>query len=800
MANEIVRVLSDLSMNGNLVIEVNQSGFPSDPAPGTFVMKDTEFYVWAELDPGSTLYSWVPLGAKQAAYVHTQGATSSTWSITHNLNTTNFAYFAYDTNHNLLIANVTVIDENEIEIDFTEAVAGTAVVFGAQSVFATTMTANESIVLGTITLRDDSGTLTVNNNDLAFSADLTTEATVRAAADSSLASSVSAVQLNVDTEVTRATAAEGVLTSSLNSEVTRAQAAESSISASINPTTKTYMSSFDGNIIPSANVTYTLGTLEKQWKDIYVGPGSLYVDGTRALFSDQDTMVLSADTDQNVRITTTGSGVLQLGSTGTVVQISGALQLQAGQNLTTSDGNPMPFTSGVKTNSVTANTVDADLTLSGNGSGKVNVADDLVITGNLTVSGTSTTVNTATLSVADNIIDLNSDFTSGTPTENAGIRVMRGDEAAVQIRWNESLNVWQFTNDGSTYSQIQAVGPQGPQGPQGPAGADSTVAGPQGPQGPQGAQGAQGAQGIIGPQGPQGPIGAQGAVGPQGPQGPTGETGPQGPQGATGPQGPRGPIGVDGPQGPQGPTGATGPQGPQGPTGAQGATGPQGPQGPTGATGPTGAQGATGPQGPQGPTGATGPQGPTGAQGATGPQGSAGPSNTILATSTTSGTYYIPLVGAAGSNQTVYTDTGITVNAATNVINCTAVNAQYADLAENYAGDAAYEPGTVMAFGGSAEVTMATEDSTPTVAGVVTTNPSYLMNSHLAAEFVTAVALHGRVPCKVVGKVRKGDMMVAAGNGAARAEANPKIGTVLGKALADHDGDAGVIEVVIGRL
>jgi hypothetical protein len=56
--------------------------------------------------------------------------------------------------------------------------------------------------------------------------------------------------------------------------------------------------------------------------------------------------------------------------------------------------------------------------------------------------------------LADNIIDLNSNFTTGTPTENAGLRIMRGDSANVQIRWNESSDAWDFTNDGTNYSTL----------------------------------------------------------------------------------------------------------------------------------------------------------------------------------------------------------------------------------------------------------------------------------------------------------------------------------------------------------
>ena len=136
-------------------------------------------------------------------------------------------------------------------------------------------------------------------------------------------------------------------------------------------------------------------------------------------------------------------------------------------------------------------------------------------------------------------------------------------------------------------------------------------------------------------------------------------------------------------------------------------------------------------------------------------------------------------------------------NFAAGTITALATTANYADLAENYVGDAAIEPGTVVCFGGANEVTTCDADACSSVAGVVSTNPAYLMNSELAAEFVVAVAFTGRVPCKVTGTVAKGDLMVAAGNGRARAEANPKVGTVIGKALANSEGDA-VIEVVVG--
>ena len=128
-----------------------------------------------------------------------------------------------------------------------------------------------------------------------------------------------------------------------------------------------------------------------------------------------------------------------------------------------------------------------------------------------------------------------------------------------------------------------------------------------------------------------------------------------------------------------------------------------------------------------------------------------------------------------------------------------ASSAQYADLAEKYIADADYGPGTVLEFGGDFEVTLA-EDSTNRLAGIVTTKPAYLMNSECTGNHVAAIALQGRAPCKVRGKIQKGDMLTSAGGGYARKATDPQIGTIIGKALADFDGTSGVIEVAVGRV
>ena len=129
------------------------------------------------------------------------------------------------------------------------------------------------------------------------------------------------------------------------------------------------------------------------------------------------------------------------------------------------------------------------------------------------------------------------------------------------------------------------------------------------------------------------------------------------------------------------------------------------------------------------------------------------------------------------------------------------LQATYADLAEKYVSDTGYDYGTVLEFGGNQEVTMGTLNSTR-VAGVVSRNPAYIMNAGCEGSSVVDIALQGRVAVFVVGEVRKGDMLVSAGNGYAYACSSPSMGQVIGKALADRsfDSDSNEIEVAVGRL
>jgi hypothetical protein len=128
------------------------------------------------------------------------------------------------------------------------------------------------------------------------------------------------------------------------------------------------------------------------------------------------------------------------------------------------------------------------------------------------------------------------------------------------------------------------------------------------------------------------------------------------------------------------------------------------------------------------------------------------------------------------------------------------LQATYADLAEYYAADADYAPGTVLVFGGAREVTVTSQINDTRLAGVVTTDPAYVMNSEQEGQRA-CIALAGRVPCMVVGRVNKGDMLTTSATpGYAVRASTPTLGAIIGKALEDKDyGEAGVIQIAVGR-
>jgi hypothetical protein len=163
----------------------------------------------------------------------------------------------------------------------------------------------------------------------------------------------------------------------------------------------------------------------------------------------------------------------------------------------------------------------------------------------------------------------------------------------------------------------------------------------------------------------------------------------------------------------------------------------------------------------------------------------------------------------AGSVQTSTLTTGANTTAGSITGNWTLtagsrLESTYADLAEYYNGEEDYEPGTVVCFGGSKEIHISDVKGSRRVAGIVSTNPAYIMNQSQTG-IPVAVALQGRVPCKVTGTCQKGDIMVSDGAGGATAWYHVATimhpGMTLGKAIADKtNAELSIIEVAVGRL
>lgn len=132
------------------------------------------------------------------------------------------------------------------------------------------------------------------------------------------------------------------------------------------------------------------------------------------------------------------------------------------------------------------------------------------------------------------------------------------------------------------------------------------------------------------------------------------------------------------------------------------------------------------------------------------------------------------------------------------------VEATFADLAERYAADAPYDVGTVLVFGGEAEVTTTTEFNDSRVIGVVSTAPAYLMNADAGnSQTHPAIALKGRVPCKIIGECKKGDLLTTSQleGHATAVYGQPVTGSVIGKAMEDKTTfEAGMIEIFVSMM
>ena len=170
---------------------------------------------------------------------------------------------------------------------------------------------------------------------------------------------------------------------------------------------------------------------------------------------------------------------------------------------------------------------------------------------------------------------------------------------------------------------------------------------------------------------------------------------------------------------------------------------------------------------------------------------------------TTGTAYFVGNVSTIGIEKTGTNAIG-NIGSSSNYFNrvfATATTALYADMAERFAADELLEPGTVVELGGEKEITRSTEDLSENVFGVISTRPAYTMNGGAGDDDThPAVAMTGRVPVKCVGKIRKGDRLVSAGEGVARAAQSGEATAfnVIGRSLENkHTPELGTIEAIV---
>ena len=331
------------------------------------------------------------------------------------------------------------------------------------------VTGNTSGSAGTATGNAGSATILATARTLAFTGDVTGTGSFDGSANLSTALTIAANSVALGTDTTgnyvgTITGGTGVTSSAATTGegTTHSLSIGQDIATSSKPSfagvTLTANSEITGNFIPSADDTYALGSASKQWSDVYVGPGSLYVNGQQVVSDNSGTITISADINQNVTVQTSGSGDVDLDPTGSgVIGLKGPVQITAGSNVTSTDGNAIAFASAIDVDAIESRSTDTNLTLSANGTGIVTVNDALTVTGDLIVSGTTTTVNSETINLADNIIVLNSNFTSGTPSEDTGFSVLRGGSATKSFVWDESEDKWSVGSETLTATTFEGA-------------------------------------------------------------------------------------------------------------------------------------------------------------------------------------------------------------------------------------------------------------------------------------------------------------------------------------------------------
>jgi len=148
------RFLSDLALHGALVMTKDEAGFPVDPAIGTIIIKDQCLYSYIKIGGFTT---WYPFASKTQYYIHRQGLEALTWTVNHNLNTTDVWVQVQDINGNIINVGKHNINVNSFQLTFTTACVGTVLVVGPDSLNVPEVRASLFDVGGGVVVIDNTG-------------------------------------------------------------------------------------------------------------------------------------------------------------------------------------------------------------------------------------------------------------------------------------------------------------------------------------------------------------------------------------------------------------------------------------------------------------------------------------------------------------------------------------------------------------------------------------------------------------------------------------------------------------------
>lgn len=209
------------------------------------------------------------------------------------------------------------------------------------------------------------------------------------------------------------------------------------------------LSNIDQNILPSVSSTYSIGSVDKRFKSLYVdeaylSTNTLYIGDTPVLGTNQDTILIKADIDQSITMASYGTG-------------DTTIQSASGVNLTTSGMNADVKVQAVGTNSKVRLAGSGGIELSDNTSiqSNLSVSGSLTVTGDVAINGSTFTVNSTTVTTKDNIIVLNNgEVGSGVTAGRAGIKIDRGDAVDYELVFDETDDKFKVGQVGSTYETL----------------------------------------------------------------------------------------------------------------------------------------------------------------------------------------------------------------------------------------------------------------------------------------------------------------------------------------------------------